>query len=97
MTEGSEMELGGKFWLMFIGGAIACALAGLLLFFLIGTAWARWGFLVMFLFLAVVSLAVGWIFDTIDENHDGQLSIDELAQAVRDYHAGLLDIPLLGR
>ncbi|WP_144121250.1 EF-hand domain-containing protein [Catellatospora sichuanensis] len=36
-------------------------------------------------------------FDQIDENHDGQLSIDELAQAVRDYHAGLLDIPLLGR
>ena len=32
VNEGSEMELGGKFWLLFIGGAIACALAGLLLF-----------------------------------------------------------------
>jgi membrane protein implicated in regulation of membrane protease activity len=57
------MELGGKFWLLFIGGAIACALAGLVLFLLIGTAWARWGFLGMFLFLAAVSLAIGWIFD----------------------------------
>jgi hypothetical protein len=36
-------------------------------------------------------------FDQIDGNHDGRLSIDELAQAVRDYHAGILDIPLLGR
>ncbi|BCJ77541.1 calcium-binding protein [Catellatospora sp. IY07-71] len=36
-------------------------------------------------------------FYQIDENHDGQLSIDELSQAVRDYHAGILDIPLLGR
>ncbi|MDI1464655.1 EF-hand domain-containing protein [Catellatospora sp. KI3] len=36
-------------------------------------------------------------FDQIDADHDGQLSIDELAQAVRDYHAGLLDVPLLGR
>ena len=57
------MELGGKFWLLFIGGAIACAFAGLLLFILIGNAWARWGFFGMFLFLAVVSLAIGWIFD----------------------------------
>ena len=63
VNEGSDMELGGKFWLLFIGGAIACALAGLLLFILIGNAWARWGFLGMFLFLAVVSLAIGWIFD----------------------------------
>jgi membrane protein implicated in regulation of membrane protease activity len=63
VNEGSEMELGGKFWLLFIGGAIACALAGLLLFILIGNAWARWGFFGMFLFLAVVSLAIGWIFD----------------------------------
>ena len=57
VNEGSDMELGGKFWLMFIGGAIACAFAGLLLFLLIGNAWARWGFLGMFLFLSVISLA----------------------------------------
>ena len=63
VNEGNDMELGAKFWLLFIGGAIACALAGLLLFILIGNAWARWGFLGMFLFLALVSLAIGWIFD----------------------------------
>ena len=54
VNEGSEMELGGKFWLLFIGGAIACVFAGLLLFLLIGIAWARWGFLGMFLVLAVI-------------------------------------------
>jgi uncharacterized membrane protein YfcA len=57
------MELGGKFWLMFIGGAIACAIAGLLVFLLIETAWARWGFFGMFLFLSAIFLAVGWIVD----------------------------------
>ena len=63
VNEGSNMELGGKFWLLFVGGAIACALAGLLLFVLIGNAWARWGFFGMFIALAVVSLAIGWIID----------------------------------
>ena len=63
MIEGSEMELGGKFWLLFIGGAIACLFAGVLLFMLIGSAWARWGFLGMFIFLAAIALAIGWIVD----------------------------------
>jgi len=57
------MVLGGKFWLVFIVGAIACTLAGIVLFLVIGAAWARWGFLAMFLFLAVVSLTIGWIVD----------------------------------
>ena len=65
-NEGSDMAedgLGGKFWLMFIGGAIACAFAGLLFFLVLGNAWARWGFFGMFLFLAVLALVVGWIMD----------------------------------
>jgi membrane protein implicated in regulation of membrane protease activity len=70
------MELGGKFWLLFIGGAIACAFAGLLLFLLIGSAWARWGFLGMFLLLSAVSLAIGWIVD-----RRGKRSYDTLGDA----------------
>ena len=65
-NEGSDMAedgLGGKFWLLFIGGAIACAFAGLLFFLVLGNAWARWGFFGMFLFLAVLALVVGWIMD----------------------------------
>ena len=48
------MELGAKFWFGVIGGAIACAVAAILVLLLIGAAWARWGFFVMFLLLAVV-------------------------------------------
>ena len=55
--------LGGKFWLTFIGGAIACTVAGVLLFLLIGSAWARWGFLGMFLFLSVILIGVGALVD----------------------------------
>lgn len=35
-------------------------------------------------------------FATIDADGDGQLTVDELVQAVRDYHFGTLDVPLLG-
>ena len=57
------MDLGGKFWLAYIGGAIACCVAGFLLFLFISGAWYRWGFLGMFVFFAVVMLAVGWFVD----------------------------------
>ena len=63
VTERSTMELGGKFWLAFIGGAIAFAFAGVLLFLLFDAAWARWGFLGTFLILAAGMLLFGWIFD----------------------------------
>ncbi|MFJ5927207.1 EF-hand domain-containing protein [Kitasatospora sp. NPDC092948] len=35
-------------------------------------------------------------FRQIDANGDGQLSVDELVHAVRAYHVGELDVPLLG-
>jgi hypothetical protein len=35
-------------------------------------------------------------FDRLDKNGDGHLTVDELVHAVRDYHAGTLDISLLG-
>ena len=55
--------LGAKFWLLFMGGAIVCAIAAILVLLLIGTAWARWGFFGMFLLLSAVLLGIGWIFD----------------------------------
>ncbi|MFF7216366.1 EF-hand domain-containing protein [Streptomyces sp. NPDC008238] len=36
-------------------------------------------------------------FRQIHANGDGELSIDELVQAVRAYHLGEIDVPLLGR
>ena len=35
-------------------------------------------------------------FRTIDTNGSGTLTVDELVGAVRDYHFGKLDVPLLG-
>jgi len=36
-------------------------------------------------------------FRQIDSNGNGQLTVEELVTAVRDYHQGVNDIPLLGR
>jgi uncharacterized membrane protein HdeD (DUF308 family) len=63
MNEGSDMQLGGKFWLVFVAGAIGCAIAGFLLFTFIAGAWYRWGFLGMFLFFSAILLFAGWIID----------------------------------
>ena len=68
------MELGGKFWLLFIGGAIACVLAGLVLFLVLGNAWARWGFFGMFIALSVIFLAIGWVFDRREKRRYDALS-----------------------
>lgn len=35
-------------------------------------------------------------FAAIDTNGNGYLSVDELVNAVRDFHAGTIDVPLLG-
>lgn len=36
-------------------------------------------------------------FSAIDRDGSGQLSVEELVNAVRDFHYGTLDVPLLGR
>jgi len=58
-----DTGLGGKFWLALIGGAIACCFGAVLVALLLGNAWARWGYFGLFLFLAAVSLAIGWVMD----------------------------------
>ena len=59
----AENDMGGKFWLLLIGGAIACAVVGVIGLLLIGAAWARWGFLGMFLLLSLILLGIGWMSD----------------------------------
>ncbi len=39
----------------------------------------------------------GPLFDQLDTNGSGTLTTDELIQAVKEYHAGTLNVPLLGR
>jgi uncharacterized membrane protein HdeD (DUF308 family) len=71
VNEENDSELGGKFWLVIIGGAIACALGAGLVFFFIGTAWARWGFFGMFLVLSAILLAIGWFVDRREKRRYG--------------------------
>lgn len=61
------MELGGKFWLAFIAGAIGVAIAGFVFFLVLEGAWMRWGFLGGFLFFAGILLLFGWLFDKRDK------------------------------
>ena len=63
MSNDNDDGLGGKFWLGFVGVSIACFFGAILVFIFIGNAWARWGFLGMFLVLSVIALAIGWFMD----------------------------------
>jgi Ca2+-binding EF-hand superfamily protein len=47
--------------------------------------------------VGVEQSAVKAAFDAIDTNGSGKLTVDELVAAVRSYHYGTLDVPLLGR
>ncbi|SER14052.1 Ca2+-binding protein, EF-hand superfamily [Lentzea xinjiangensis] len=47
--------------------------------------------------VGVESSAADEAFRTIDANGNGKLTVDELVFAVRDYHMGKLDVPLLGK
>ncbi|MCX4581427.1 EF-hand domain-containing protein [Streptomyces sp. NBC_01571] len=46
--------------------------------------------------IGVTNVTPADAFRQIDANGDGQLSVDELVQAVRAYHLGEIDVPLLG-
>jgi membrane protein implicated in regulation of membrane protease activity len=67
MHEGSAMNddegLGGRFWLMLVGGAIGAVLVGGLFLWLFGRAWYAWGFFGAFLMLCAALLAFGWVYD----------------------------------
>ena len=67
-------ELGGRFWLMFIGGLVGVALAGVILFGLLGWAWYAWGLFGMFAFLAVVLIGFGYLYDRREQRERRRLA-----------------------
>jgi uncharacterized membrane protein YfcA len=67
MAMDDDDDLGGKFWLLVIGGSVACVIVGILLFVLVAESWMRWGFLGMFLFISLILLAIGWFVDRRDK------------------------------
>jgi amino acid transporter len=58
-----EEKLGSKFWLMLVGILLAVGVGALLIFWLIGKAWYRWGFLGAMIFVGVLLLAIGYVYD----------------------------------
>ncbi|MGI5472470.1 EF-hand domain-containing protein [Streptomyces sp. CA-132043] len=46
--------------------------------------------------VGVAGSAAQEAFDKVDSNNDGELSVDELLAAVREYHFGRLNVELLG-
>jgi len=55
--------VGGKFWLKVVGAIVVFFVGGVLLFSLIGAAWARWGGLGAMLFFFGLLLVWAWIHD----------------------------------
>jgi 4-hydroxybenzoate polyprenyltransferase len=57
------VHFGGKFWLKLIGGVIACAIATVIIFIVLGSVWYSWGFLGALVVLAIVFGTMGWMHD----------------------------------
>jgi hypothetical protein len=56
-------RLGSTFWLALIGGAVGICIGALLLFVLVGAAWARWGGLGALIFFGLLLIALGYVYD----------------------------------
>jgi hypothetical protein len=56
-------ELGGKFWLRLFGLILACGIAGMLIFWLLGAVWYAWGAFGALLFVFVVIGFFAWLYD----------------------------------
>lgn len=55
--------MGARFYLSLAAICLAVGIGGLLVFSLIGIAWAAWGFFGMFAVLSALLLLGSWIYD----------------------------------
>lgn len=55
--------MGTGFWVKWALVAVGAGLAAMILFFILGAAWAAWGALGAFVFIGAVLLLIGWIYD----------------------------------
>jgi hypothetical protein len=56
-------ELGAGFWFKIIGIVAAIGIGCVLIFWLIGAAWVRWGALGALLFFSIIALTYGYLYD----------------------------------
>ena len=78
-TEGSEMDddtdvLGWRYWLGFLGIAVAAVIGLVILFVVVGSVWYTWGFLGMFLVLAAVLIGFGYLHDRREQRQRRRLA-----------------------
>jgi hypothetical protein len=57
------MDLGWRFWVKWAILLVALGIAAMIVFLLIGVAWAAWGLFGTLAALAVVLLLFGWLYD----------------------------------
>jgi 4-hydroxybenzoate polyprenyltransferase len=65
--------LGARFWLWLVGVCIAVGIGAMLVFLLIGAAMYRWGALGALLFVGLILLVIGFIYDRRQERRDREL------------------------
>jgi hypothetical protein len=66
-------DLGAGFWFKLIGVLLAGGLACILLFWLVGAAWVRWGGLGAILFFSIVVLTYAYFYDRRQAKKYGDL------------------------
>jgi 4-hydroxybenzoate polyprenyltransferase len=57
------VHFGAAFWLKLAGGVIACAIATVAIFVVVGTVWYAWGFLGALIVIGLVFGAMGYVHD----------------------------------
>jgi hypothetical protein len=69
--DSDEEGLGAGFWLWIVGLAVGGVVVAVLIFMLMGWAWYSWGFFGAFALIALVSLAIGFVYDRRQERGMG--------------------------
>jgi bacteriorhodopsin len=68
------MDLGAKFWLELIGVCIGVAIAGWLVFVLLGYAWYAWGLVATLVIFGGIAVGIAWIIDRRDQRRRDSLT-----------------------
>jgi hypothetical protein len=74
MRDNGDDGLGATFWLAVIGICLGAAIAGALLFFLIGWLWAAIGALGAFVVFGSLAVGAGALFDRRERERRRQLA-----------------------
>jgi hypothetical protein len=72
-VERSEMDLGWKFWLAFVGVCIAVAIGGWLVFAIFAGALVRWGIIGAFIVVGLIAIGFAYVYDRREQKRYDEL------------------------